>query len=176
MEEVKENMSFKAGDVVIYGTQGTCRITGTEKMRVGGKNTVYFILNPVYRKNSKIFVPSDNKELTEKMHGVIERSEIDELIKNAAQDASEWIENNSERRETFKDALSSGDRHRIIKVIKAIRLHKTEREEKGKRLHQSDETFLKEAEALIYEEFAVVLGIEPGKVLDYIMDEISKLQ
>ena len=60
-------------------------------------------------------------------------------------------------------------------MIKAIRLHKTEREESGKRLHQSDEAFLKEAEALIYEEFAVVLGIEPVEVLDYIMDEISKL-
>ena len=42
-------------------------------------------------------------------------------------------------------------------------------------LRVSDEAFLKEAEALIYEEFAVVLGIEPVKVLDYIMDEISKL-
>lgn len=75
----------------------------------------------------------------------------------------------------FKSALASGDRGKIINVIKTIRLHKTEREESGKRLHQSDEAFLKEAEALIYEEFAVVLGIEPVKVLDYIMDEISKL-
>ena len=130
-------------------------------MRVGGKSTVYFILNPVYRKNSKIFVPSDN--------------EIDELIRNAAEDTSEWIENDAERKDFFKSSLASGDRGKIINVIKTIRLHKTEREESGKRLHQSDEAFLKEAEALIYEEFAVVLGIEPVKVLDYIMDEISKL-
>ena len=149
MEKIKENTTFKEGDVVVYGSQGICRITGTEKMRVGGKSTVYFILNPVYRKNSKIFVPSDNEKLMEKMHSVIEKDEIDELIRNAAEDTSEWI--------------------------KTIRLHKTEREESGKRLHQSDEAFLKEAEALIYEEFAVVLGIEPVKVLDYIMDEISKL-
>ena len=138
MEKIKENTTYKEGDVVVYGSQGICRITGTEKMRVGGKSTVYFILNPVYRKNSKIFVPSDNEKLMEKMHSVIEKDEIDN-------------------------------------VIKTIRLHKTEREESGKRLHQSDEAFLKEAEALIYEEFAVVLGIEPVKVLDYIMDEISKL-
>ena len=136
---------------------------------------VYFILNPVYRKNSKIFVPSDNEKLMEKMHSVIEKDEIDELIRNAAEDTSEWIENDAERKDFFKSALASGDRGKIINVIKTIRLHKAEREESGKRLHQSDEAFLKEAEALIYEEFAVVLGIEPVKVLDYIMDEISKL-
>ena len=175
MEKIKENTTFKEGDVVVYGSQGICRITGTEKMRVGGKSTVYFILNPVYRRNSKIFVPSDNEKLMEKMHSVIEKDEIDELIRNAAEDTSEWVENDAERKDFFKSALASGDRGKIINVIKTIRLHKTEREESGKRLHQSDEAFLKEAEALIYEEFAVVLGIEPVKVLDYIMDEISKL-
>ena len=60
-------------------------------------------------------------------------------------------------------------------MIKTIRLHKAEREESGKRLHQSDEAFLKEAEALIYEEIDVVLGIEPVKELDYIPHEITKL-
>lgn len=47
MEKIKENTTYKEGDVVVYGSQGICRITGTEKMRVGGKSTVYFILNPV---------------------------------------------------------------------------------------------------------------------------------
>lgn len=79
MEKIKENTTFKEGDVVVYGSQGICRITGTEKMRVGGKSTIYFILHPVYRKNSKIFVPSDNEKLMEKMHSVIEKDEIDEL-------------------------------------------------------------------------------------------------
>ena len=37
MEKIKENTTFKEGDVVVYGSQGICRITGTEKMRVGGK-------------------------------------------------------------------------------------------------------------------------------------------
>ena len=56
MEKIKENTTYKKGDVVVYGSQGICRITGTEKMRVGGKSTVYFILNPVYRKKLKRFL------------------------------------------------------------------------------------------------------------------------
>lgn len=100
--KIKENTTYKEGDVVVYGSQGICRITGTEKMRVGGKSTVYFILNPVYRKNSKIFVPSDNEKLMEKMHSVIEKDEIDELIRNAAEDTSEWIENDAERKDFLR--------------------------------------------------------------------------
>ncbi len=34
----------------------------------------------------------------EKMHSVIEKDEIDELIKNAAEDTSEWIENDARER------------------------------------------------------------------------------
>ena len=63
------------------------------------------ILNPVYRKNSKIFVPSDTEKLMEKMHSVIEKDEIDELIRNAAEDTSEWIENDAERKDFFKSCL-----------------------------------------------------------------------
>lgn len=66
MEKIKENTTFKEGDVVVYGSQGICRITGTEKMRVGGKSTVYFILNPVYRKNSKILFRRTMKSLWKK--------------------------------------------------------------------------------------------------------------
>ena len=33
MEKIKENTTFKEGDVVVYGSQGICRIKGTEKMR-----------------------------------------------------------------------------------------------------------------------------------------------
>ena len=66
MEKIKENTTFKEGDVVVYGSQGICRITGTEKMRVGGKSTVYFILNPVSGKTQRFFVPSDNEKLMEK--------------------------------------------------------------------------------------------------------------
>lgn len=29
--KIKENTTYKEGDVVVYGSQGICRITGTEK-------------------------------------------------------------------------------------------------------------------------------------------------
>lgn len=125
MGKIKENTTYKEGDVVVYGSQGICRITGTEKMRVGGKSTVYFILNPVYRKNSKIFVPSDNEKLMEKMHSVIEKDEIDELIRNAAEDTSEWIENDAERKDFFKSALASGASLAVLSVSDRNFLHAT---------------------------------------------------
>ena len=66
MEKIKENTTYKEGDVVVYGSQGICRITGTEKMRVGGKSTVYFILNPVYRKTQRFLFRRTMKSLWKK--------------------------------------------------------------------------------------------------------------
>ena len=43
----------------------------------------------------------------EKMHSVIEKDEIDELIRNAAEDTSEWIENDAERKDFFKSAFDN---------------------------------------------------------------------
>ncbi len=31
MEKIKENTTFKEGDVVVYGSQGICRITKVKK-------------------------------------------------------------------------------------------------------------------------------------------------
>lgn len=50
MEKIKENTTYKEGDVVVYGSQGICRITGTEKMRVGGKHRILYIKSCVQEK------------------------------------------------------------------------------------------------------------------------------
>lgn len=42
-----------------------------------------------------------------------------------------------------------------------------------KRLHISDESFLKDAEKLLYEEFAHVLNITKDQVLPFIMRQIE---
>ena len=34
---------FQVNDVIIYGAQGVCQITGTEEKTVGGKKKTYFV-------------------------------------------------------------------------------------------------------------------------------------
>ena len=37
-------------DVIIYGTQGVCKILGEEEKTIGGSKKLYFILKPVIEK------------------------------------------------------------------------------------------------------------------------------
>jgi CarD family transcriptional regulator len=43
-----------------------------------------------------------------------------------------WIENENERKETYKKILANGDQAAIISMIQALFIHKKEREDEGK--------------------------------------------
>ena len=58
-------------------------------------------------------------------------------------------------------------------MIKAIHFEKKDREEKGKKLHISDERFLKEAEKILYDEFQYVLHLSEKDVMSYIFSRIE---
>ena len=46
--------------------------------------------------------------------------------------------------------------------------------EKGKRLHVSEEVFLREAEKILYEEIALVLHMDKEEVRPYIIKELAE--
>ena len=58
-------------------------------------------------------------------------------------------------------------------MIKALYHHQQVRQAQGKKLHVSDERFLKEAERTLYDEFALVLHISQEQVLPFILDQIE---
>ncbi len=58
-------------------------------------------------------------------------------------------------------------------MIKALHFHQQEQQKKGRRLHISDERFMKEAEKMLYEEFAYVLNIRKEEVLPFILQQVQ---
>ena len=58
-------------------------------------------------------------------------------------------------------------------MIKALYRHQETRQAQGRKLHVSDERFLKEAERTLYDEFALVLNIEQDQVLPFILEQIE---
>lgn len=166
---------FKVNDVITYGTQGVCRIEGTEVKSVGGVKKTYFILKPVSDKGSTIFAPTDNAHVLSKMRRLLTKDEIHKLIDSMPEKDAQWIANENERKEYYKSVLAQGDRLELMKLIKAIYVHKKEREAEGKRLHMSDERFFKDAEQILYDEFQYVLDLESkDALLRYILARIEK--
>lgn len=159
---------FKQGDIVSYGTTGVCKIDGEMENKVKGEIKKYLVLKPVYQENSKVFVPMDNEELKDRMKPLLTAEEINELIENMQDDDTQWILNDNERAGIFKDAIKGGDREKLVKMVRVLYLHRKTQLEKGRKLHASDEHYLKDAEKLLFDEFALVLGIDPDEVVGFI--------
>ncbi len=164
---------FSVGDTVVYGTQGVCRIIETVEKEICKRIMRYYVLKPVYNENNTIFVPMDNKELVGKMCAVLSEKEINELIRAIPDEETMWIDDDTLRREKYRDIISSTDRRAIVRVIKTLHTEQQRRKELGKKLPQGDEILLHRAETLLHSELALVLNILPEQVVPFLTNQIE---
>ena len=164
---------FSVGDTVVYGSQGVCRIEGTQSKKIRGEYVDYIVLKPVYDQNSTVFVPKNNEELLAKMREILSADEIYRIISELPERDPIWIDDDNIRKAKYQEMIDEGDRRKIMLIIKTLYRHKLEQEEKGRRLHQADEFILRQAEKLLHDEFALVLDIRPDEVVPFIMEQID---
>ena len=164
---------FKINDVVVYGSQGVCEIVGINEERVDGAIRNYFVLKPKNDKGSTFYVPTWNEKALGKMRKVMTKEDVDALIDSMPRRNPTWIENENERKDAYRKILASGDQAAIISMVQALFLHKKQREAEGKRLHISDEYFMKDAEQILYNEWQYVLNVDKAGLMAYIFDRIE---
>lgn len=164
---------YEVGTTVIYRSEGVCEITDIIVKSFKDKDIEYYVLKPVYKENSEIFVPKNNTELVRKMKRIMTKDEIYHLINDMPNEESIWISNENERKEKYKEIIFNGNRTELVQLIKTLYIHKQNQRSEGKKLHLADERFLKDAERILYDEFAYVLDITPDKVVPFIMGEIE---
>ena len=164
---------FQINDVVVYGAQGVCEIVGIDEKKLNKVNKKYFVLKPKNDKGATFYVPTWNEKAWSKMRKVMTKKDVDALIDAMPNKTPIWIANENERRDTYKRILASGDQAEIIAMMQALFAHKKEREAEGKRLHMSDEHFMKDAEQLLYNEWQYVLNVDKTGLMDYIFSRIE---
>lgn len=167
---------FALGDAVIYGTEGVCKISEIKTMTVANVAREYYVLKPVYEDRSTLYVPADNEAVVkERMRHLFTVDEVNTIIKNVSEGTTmPWIPNDMKRKEFCVNTLKNGDRTAIMRLIGMLYSHQMEMREQKKHFHIADERYLKEAENLINEEFAYVLGIERKEVQKYIANRINQ--
>ncbi len=158
---------------VVYGDNGVCQIVDKRKEKFAGQFKEYYILKPANHEASTFYVPVDNEHLLSKIRTVLSKEEILDLIRSVAGDSLEWIDDNRVRNETYREIFNRGDSRELLLLLKSLHLHRQARQEEGKKLWTVDETAMKHAEKLIYEEFATVLEIQEDEVVPYIMDIVQ---
>ena len=164
---------FQINDVVVYGSQGVCQIVDIEEKKIDGAKRAYFVLKPKADRGATFYVPTWNEKAWGKMRKVMTKKDVDALIDSMPTKTPTWIANENERKETYKRILASGDQAAIISMIQALFIHKKEREAEGKRLHMSDEHFMKDAEQLLFNEWQYVLNVDKAGLMGYIFHRIE---
>ena len=165
---------FQINDVVVYGSQGVCEIIGIDEKKIDGVIKKYFVLKPKNDKGATFYVPTWNEKAWGKMRKVMTKKDVNALIDSMPGRTPIWIVNENERKEAYKKILASGDQAAIISMVQAIFSHKKEREAEGKRLHMSDEYFMKDAEQILYNEWQYVLNVDKAGLMAYIFERIER--
>ena len=165
--------TYKSGDVVVYGAEGVCIITGITEKKFGNEMVSYYVLEKVDKKDSLTYVPANNERSLSKMRHVLTKEEFIELFKDETQ-FLEWQEKDRDRQKTFKEVILFGNTRELISLIKTIYLRGQELRKVGKKLHICDERVFKDAEKIIKEEVAYVFGISKEEVHSFIVNSIEE--
>ena len=164
---------FKIDETILYGNEGVCKIVDIMKRNFRGKEVEYYVLKSVDGPGITIYVPTDNQELISKMKKTLSIEEIYALIHSMPESQLEWIANDNVRKERYKGVLKNGDRQQLVQLIRTLYLHQQKLKQLGKKFHATDEKILKEAEKILYHEFAYVLNIQLEEVVPFICEQLE---
>lgn len=164
---------YKIGEMVRYGTEGVCRIAEITVMKVGRERAEYFVLRPVAREGATVFVPVQNEALVAKMRPLLTKDEIDEMLSAVRREELLWPEDAGERKTAFQNILVSGNRRELLNMIRSLYITRERLRARGKRLRSAEEQCLRDAEKLLNDEFAAVLGVHRREVPEYIRSRIE---
>lgn len=166
-------MNYNIGDTVLYGTDGVCRIAEFSEQKIGKETLSYYILKPIYDEKATIYVPAQNEKLLGKMKSILTEDEICGAIEEACKAKEDWTFDDAKRGEKFRKIVDSGDIAQITKLIRMIYRRRAEVTLRGKKLRVSDERTLKECEKILFDEFALVLGMKRNQVQQFLMDKFG---
>ena len=165
---------FQAGDYMIYGNNGVCKVeeVGTISLVPGiPKDRIYYTLKPIYEKGSTIYAPADSEKVI--VRPLISRQEAFELLDGMKEIEPLWIADEKQRENIYKEALATCDCREIIKIIKTSYERMQCRISEGKKITNSDRKYFKMAEDSLYGELAIVLDMEKEKVGEFIAERMK---
>ena len=167
---------YKIGEFIIYGNCGLCKVEDIGPIDISGINNEkdYYTLKPVYE-DGKIFTPIDTDVFMRAISTYEEAQQLIERIPYMEEmDCSEKSINILQSK--YKSFIKTHDCEDLLAVILGIYKKEYNAINKGKKLGQIDEKFMKLAQGLINDEFSIVLGISREEVEKYIKEKVRDRQ
>lgn len=164
---------LQCGDRVVYGIHGVCNILDVEVRTVDRKKVEYFVLSPIDQPEARFYVPTQNPAALAKLRPLLSRKELEELLHSDVVDENTWISDENQRKQRYRELITSSDRNALINMVRALHNHKAQQLAQGRKFHLCDENFLRDAEKLLTSEFSLVLEIPQNEVGKYIMNALE---
>lgn len=164
---------YQIGQRVIYGIHGVCQIVDISIKSVGRDKVRYYMLEPVEQPGSRYYIPTEKPAAVAKLSPILSRQDLDALLQEELHPEEIWIEDENQRKNKYRELISSGDRRALLAMIHALHLHKSKQAELGRKFHLCDENFLRDAERLLASEFAMVLNKSLEETVQYIVNAIQ---
>ena len=168
---------YNVNDMVVYGNTGVCRVVdiGTPKFHGVDVKQCYYTLKPVFG-DGVIYCPVENNRVF--IRPVISKEEAEKVIEAIPSIKAEAYHNRSTQllTEHYCEAINSHSCRELIELVMSIYQKKQSMLGQKRRLGQVDERFMKRAQALLYGELAVALGIEKDEVENYIASKVENAE
>ena len=164
---------YQPQNKVVYGIHGVCVIVGREVRRVDRKDLEYLVLEPIEQPGACYYVPAQNPAALAKLRPLLDRDALTELLHSEEIRRDSWIRDENQRKLRYRELISSGDRAALLNMIGSLYRQKENLVAMGRKFHLCDENFLRDAEKLLHAEISQVLGIETGKVGEFIRNAMK---
>lgn len=160
---------YRAGDTIVYGNSGVCRVQEVKKADLGMGEQTYYVLRTLSEKGSgTIFVPRDNAALCARMHPLLTADEFKSIVRAAQPFSGDaWPPDSRTRIKRLKELLSSGDRLLLIRLVKTL----VAARRRGEKHTAADDAALQHAADMLYEEAALLFDLRPGDMIAFLTAE-----
>lgn len=164
---------YQVGEQVVYGIHGVCRVADVEERVIDRKRVTYLALEPVGQEGSRYLVPTHNEAAMAKLRPMLSNEQLEALLRSEAVRTDGWIADENLRKQTYRSMISSGDRESLMKMVHTLYRRKQEQTAAGRKFHQCDENFLRDAEKLLTSEISIVLGLDALQAKKYLKEQLN---
>ena len=139
---------FQAGDLLVYGTTGVCRVLSIDRRqeRVGStrQERLYYQLKPIYQ-GGLIYTPVDNDKVS--MRPIISRQEAEDLISEipTLHPAACRASSTQALTQQYQASLRQHNCRSLVELAMSIHAKRRQAESQNRRLGMVDERYLKQA-------------------------------
>ena len=165
---------YQVGDQVVYGVHGVCKVVDQEERVIDRKKVIYLALEPIGQAGSRYFVPTHNAAAMAKVRNMLSWEELEAMMESEEVLADGWIRDENQRKQTYRELIGSGDRVRLLQMVRTLYRHRKTQSAAGKKCHLCDENFLRDAEKLLIGEFSIVLNMDQEQAKHYIRSKLKE--